>query len=256
MEDNPEQLEVIYVTEMTDAAVHWDKVVTKLRMGIPAVVYSKGLLPIDEFATLPQVACSLTITGWGGTWLEPNVPPPDKMISWLHYAYGKLGDRVRLRIDPIVPSQEGFNKACSIAKQILVPIRTIVSILQFYKGMEETFRKLDIKSSIYTDKSGRAWFPKREVAAEAYRRLKYANPNLTYQFCGMPYEVGDTHTGCVDDDLLAAIGVTNFKRIKPGVQRPGCKCVIQKRQLVSGPCKHACQYCYARHGSKAEGNTP
>ena len=62
----------------------------------------------------------------------------------------------------------------------------------------------------------------------------------------MPYQVeGAEHTGCVDDALLAAIGVDRFKRIAPGRQRPGCRCVIAKRQALGGACAHGCLYCYA-----------
>ena len=245
-----DELEVILVTEMTDAAVHWDEIARKLSGGAHAVLYSKALLPIGELEKLPHVACSVTITGWGGTWLEPCVMPPNLLVGWLNDAHKTLGDRVRLRIDPIVPSAEGFERAAKVASMVDFPIRTTVSLLQFYKGMEGTFRGLRLDPKIYTVKSGRAWFPRKEVAENAYHRLMGANPNLTYQFCGMPYEVGDTHTGCVDDDLLAAIGVTKFKRVRPGFQRPGCKCVIKKLQLVSGACPHGCQYCYARHGRK------
>jgi DNA repair photolyase len=62
----------------------------------------------------------------------------------------------------------------------------------------------------------------------------------------MPYlVVGAEHTGCVDDKLLQAIGVTSFKRIAPGRQSPGCRWVITSHLALGGPCTYGCLYCYA-----------
>ena len=62
----------------------------------------------------------------------------------------------------------------------------------------------------------------------------------------MPYKVsGAIHEGCVDKDLLLAIDINNFVEIPKGKQRPGCNCIVKKKQACSGECGHGCLYCYA-----------
>ena len=239
----------VWVTETSDPFFHWQPVADVAASGQPVVVYSKNLVPVDFFSDNPRVAIGLTITGWGGTWLEPGVIAPEAMVAHFNRLAEAVGqERLRLRIDPGIPTDDGLGRAAAVLAGIAAPVRTITSIVQFYKGHDALFSKLDIDRSRYTLKSGRAVYPEPELAAWWLHELLRARPDFAgcISFCGMPYQVeGAEHTGCVDDELLRAIGVTDFKRVAPGRQRPGCRCVIAKRQALGGPCTHGCLYCYA-----------
>jgi len=246
---NSVRTEFVWVTESSDPFFHWQPVAEVAGSGQPVVVYSKNLVPVDFFRDNPRVALGLTITGWGGTWLEPGVIPAATMAAHFNRVAEAIGgERLRLRIDPGIPTADGLHRARSVLRSITVPVRTITSIIQFYKGHDRLFARLGIDRGRYTLRSGRALYPDPEIAAWWLRELLQTRPDFAgcVSFCGMPYQVaGAEHTGCVDDDLLRAIGVTDFERIAPGRQRPGCRCVIAKRQALHGACNHGCLYCYA-----------
>lgn len=237
----------VFTTEMTDGLPAWATVRNLLIADQPVVVYTKGVLNLDqvELISKHRGSLSVTITGWGGTWLESRVPPSYNTIPFLYWAKEILGNKLRLRIDPVVPTTEGFRKAFRVA-ELVPPLRCTTSIIQKYKGHDLILSKLGLSSEAFTIKSGNAWFVPKRTAEHWFGLLQQANPELASrtQFCGMPYQVGALHTGCIDDDLLRDLGVTKFTRVVPGVQRPGCRCVIRKRQ-IRGTCSHGCAYCYA-----------
>jgi DNA repair photolyase len=238
----------IYVTEMVDPVGRWAGIVQSIKKGIPLVLYTKAPVPI-EVLTLSNknFALSYTITGWGGTWLESCVPSPDKMIKSFNGSAQLLKDRISLRVDPIIPTEEGFEKSLSVIKQIAHPTRIVTSILQLYANHDKMAKKLGIDMELYTVRAGRALFVQKEIAKKWIDMVHKAQPwtKGRIQMCGMPYEIeGSVHTGCVDDKLLKLIGITDYDKVAPGKQRPGCKCVITKKQLIMGSCPHRCIYCY------------
>jgi hypothetical protein len=204
---------------------------------------------VDLLKKQTNAAVSITITGWGGTWLEPGVEKPEKMVKFFNITLKKIGaERMRLRIDPVVPTEEGFARAKSVAEGIKEPVDVVTSLIQLYRRQEKVFYKLEVDLTRYSIKSGRARYPEKELAEKWLQILLCANSGFRgkVQFCGMPYEIyGAVHTGCVDEKLLRAIGVRDFRKIRPGKQRPGCKCVITKKQVIGGKCLHGCLYCYA-----------
>ena len=234
---------------MTDPVSRWKTVIDEIKRGFPIVLYTKAPAPL-ELLTLPHknFALSYTITGWGGTWLEPNVPAPKTMINSFNGGAQMLGNRLSLRVDPVVPTSEGFARAAEVLKAIQHPTRVTTSILQLYQGHEVMAKKLNIDGSIYNITAGRARFVHKDIAnswiAVAHKAASWTLGRI--QMCGMPYEIeGAVHTGCIDEAVLESIGITDFERIPAGRQRPGCKCVIAKRQLMMGACQHHCAYCYA-----------
>lgn len=237
----------IWTTEMTDPIFHWEKIEQFAKRKEPLLVYSKAKIPVDFLIENPQIGFNLTISGWGNTWLEPNVPDVIDMINYFNQLTKVIDiNRLRLRIDPGVPTKEGINKAITVIKNIEVLPKVITSIIQYYTQQYDIFKQLGIDLEFYRIQSGRAVFPKKEIAVRWLQCLREARPEADISFCGMPYTIeGSNHTGCIDDDMLTTIGVKNYLRINPGKQRPGCKCVISKRQACIGDCNHGCRYCYA-----------
>jgi len=240
--------EYVYATEMSDPVMNWPAVDRVINEGHPVILYSKATLPIDYLKDKSNVAIGITISGWGGTWLEPNVFAPNVMIDYFNKLIKEIPiERVLLRVDPVIPTTEGFLRALRVIKGIVGKPRVISSIIQYYSGHEKIFHKLGISRMItYKEKHGRALFPKKIVAEMWIDCVKKTRPDLDITLCGMPYEVeGAIHDGCVNENLLRALSVEEFVAIEPGFQRPGCKCVIKKRQIYLGRCNHGCAYCYA-----------
>lgn len=241
----------VWVTELTDPFFYIKEIEAKIPSGEPIVLYTKAKLPPHLLKIIyksTNVAISYTITGWGGTWLEPCVPNTKDMVKHINSVMCDLDPkRIRLRIDPVIPTVEGMIRAGAVAMFIENHINIITSILQLYKSHEEMACRLGIDLSHYTITSGRAKFVKEEVTLKwlnyLYRIASWTIGQV--QFCGMPYPVpGAIHQGCIDLTLLEAIGA-NVPIILQGKQRPGCKCIVNKKQIVQGKCGHSCIYCYA-----------
>ena len=72
---------------------------------------------IDEVIKVKnKVIVHATITGMGGTVVEPRVPPAYISIGQLErlIAKGFPAEQIVLRIDPIVPTQKGINTAIRV----------------------------------------------------------------------------------------------------------------------------------------------
>ena len=251
MKEVHKEFDKILITEMCDPVFYLPQIYPIIKSGQPIILYSKGIVPIDIFEEHKNVGFNLTISGWGGSWLEPRVTEPEIMISYYNSLIAKIDiNRIKLRIDPGIPTKEGLKKAIHILKSIDKIPQIIISIIQKYKWHSELFNKLGIEDFFYTIESGNALFPEKEIAESWIRRLLDARPEAEgyISFCGMPYEVQfSNHVGCVDETFLKAIGVEKFIKIKKGYQRPGCKCVIKKKQVLNGQqCLHGCMYCYAQ----------
>jgi hypothetical protein len=76
------------------------------------------------------VAVGLTLTGLGGTWLEPGVIAPEAMVAHFNDLAEAIGrEHLRLRIDPGIPTAEGLRRAVAVLAGIVAPVRTITSII-------------------------------------------------------------------------------------------------------------------------------
>ncbi len=92
-------VDFVWVTETSDPFFHWQPVAEVAASGQPVVVYSKNVVPVDFLRDNPRVAVGLTITGWGGTWLEPGVAAPEAMVAHLNNVAEAVGcQRLRLRV--------------------------------------------------------------------------------------------------------------------------------------------------------------
>ena len=89
---------------------------------------------VDEVLRLHKMGRKIIVhcgcTGWGGTWLEPNVPTPDIQLGFLGQLItsGFPATQCVLRIDPIIPCQEGLDavkRVFSEAYKIKIPYEQI-----------------------------------------------------------------------------------------------------------------------------------
>ncbi len=82
---------------------------------------------------------------------------------------------------------------------------------------------------------------KSERHIESVNRL-WNEENPGAEICGEP---GMACTGCISERDLAILGIESMA-IPMGRQRPECKCLAVKRELLSrrGQCASGCLYCY------------
>lgn len=205
----------------------------------------------DLLGAYAQLFFHLTITGLGGSRLEPRVPPWREVAAQLPQLAAWAGDarRVTVRFDPIVHWREAgaieSNLGC--AEAILDAaaesgVRTVrVSIAALYPKMR---------------RRGFAWYdPSPQERFEiAARLLELAAPRgLELYSCADPTlaAAGIRPSSCIDGRLLAELHPQRLPlptHKDPG-QRPACGCTpsidIGSYRMK---CPHACAYCYAAPG--------
>jgi len=232
----------IGITERGDAGLDfsWVQKIDKYRFNI---LITKNLN--DEFINLVEnrsnIIVHATITGYGGSKLEPNVLKPDWSINQL----SKLIEsnfplnKIVLRVDPIFNSDKGLDTSLKIMQQ---GIDMGISRIRFsfidiyYKHLQSRFQKAGIKippsSPTLTQR-------------ELLHKFIAHNQKTVFESCAEGFKFD---TGCISPydfelfNLLPDVSHTN------GQQRKNCKCLACKVELLNQKkrCPHQCQYCYWR----------
>ena len=188
-----------------------------------------------------------TITGMGGTTLEPNVPPPEQMLACVGplVNYAGAPARVRIRFDPVVhlrlPNAETFSNlnwfdtiAAEAYRHGICDFS--ISWMAAYKKVVSRLRKHGITEiAIGADR----W--KKEIEWLAERASRYS---IRLHGCCVP---GMRVSRCIDGALLSELHpeklTCSTKRAKS--QRTTCGCTESYDIGWYNPCPHGCIYCYA-----------
>lgn len=199
-----------------------------------------------------------TTTGWGGTPMEPHVYDYHTQLSAVQHLIqeGFPADRVVIRVDPIIPKQEGLARAEAVIRQanrmgLLEQGRLRISVLDEY-----THTKTRMQSRGYTPcyPSGQFYASPGQFKAVA-ELLDNLNRKLglTFETCAEPmlskYMTTNSirHTGCLSEEDLRRMGLPMpDKKAVNGQNRHGCLCLTCKTELLSRrhPCANQCAYCY------------
>jgi hypothetical protein len=227
----------IGITERGDAALDhgW---LPWVKEGNPAILITKDpYMLYQQLQTMNgsrnfNVIIHATITGMGGSALEPNVPYKDLAIK----GYEKLiefysVERVVLRIDPVIPTDSGIKVAASVLKYKDPQGRVRISFIDQYPHVKTRLIGLGIPLPWST------FHAPLELRSQAYNDL--GRPEI----CGEP-DFLCICTGCVseiDCKTLKVIPDTDLKG-----QRKFCSCLMNKKELLKfkEPCFHKCIYCY------------
>jgi len=202
----------------------------------PAILITKDPLRLFEDLTMlkyRRVIVHCTITGMGGTLIEPNVSPISNALEGLSKLLPLIGhNRIVLRIDPIFPTENGKLLALEVlkqAKEISPNIRVRISFLDNYPHIKNRFKNANLGSLDYN------FHAPLEIRKQIWEEL--GSPET----CAEP---GLPCFGCVSLTDAKALGiyVTNERK----GQRSLCNCVSAKKELLKDPnlCKHNCIYCY------------
>lgn len=227
---------MIGITERGDAAIHheWKSWVNA---GEPAILITKDPGGLLEHATVDMnIIIHATITGFGGTKVEPGVPHPTEALDGYRQLCDLFGEaRVVLRIDPIIPTEKGIRTATMpVLKRARGRVRA--SFLDNYPHVKERFRKAGLPVLPYDFHAPLE--QRKRIHGELEVQL-----GQEIEICGEP---GMACTGCVSMTDMDTLLVTGLAR--GGGQRKACACLSLKKELLNhrGQCKHGCLYCYWR----------
>jgi len=221
------------------------------------VLWSKDFRPLlrdvggvrRALAVYDQVFCHLTITGLGGTPLEPGIPPWQEVAVQLPELVQFVGDprRVSVRYDPIVHWYEGEAIRSNLphAEPILREVRRagITALRISFATVYGKVRK----------RKGWRWYdPGREQRLEITGNLVTLASalGLTLYSCsqGDVLSAGALPSRCIDGELLTALHPQHLPAAlaKDRGQREECGCTLSVDIGSYGMrCPNGCRYCYA-----------
>lgn len=240
----------IGITERGDASIDygWEE---KLNTVDGAVLITKNVT--DEFIsrTLPvkdKVILHATITGFGGSVLEPNVMPAEMSMEQLK-ALMELGfpaTHIVVRVDPIIPTARGLGKAKKvIAMGADIGItRFRISVLDMYLHVKERFRNAGLD---YPYGSRFSATDRQMADVDVMLKNVLAEfPSISIECCAEPRLKVPKHTGCIGPKDFALLGLNAPREETGRKQRAECLCSSCKTELLTNKCRcpNGCLYCY------------
>lgn len=253
---------IISASRRTDLVAHYpDRLAGRLHErgldGIHTVVLwtkdPRNLLchgPLREaLSGVGQVFLHWTVTGLGGTFLEPNVPPAESQLGLLEGVVASLGDPRRLhwRYDPLIAARREHERVSNID-------------LDVFRSLAEPFARAGVPA-VHT--SFVSLYPKvvRRLAAAGIE-LEARDADEEQRFLGRLAEEaaargmelltccqpGFPRQRCIDGELLVRLHPTGeaCRTDRARGQRDLCGCTASLDIGHYLPCPSRCLYCYAR----------
>jgi len=203
----------------------------------------KYLRPIDQIYFL------LTVTGLGGTPLEPEVPEPGQTLKTIPDLIDFSGSvlRIALRYDPLIDVVYDKNIHLSnidsnLFQNVLGSAyatgikRIITSYVTVYPKVKRRLDKYDFKIIDH---------PLSEIKDFILKKMMPRVERLQMEFstCVLP-EV--TKKGCIDGNLFTELHPQKepCSTAKDKTQRESCHCTKSVDIGMWFPCFHNCFYCY------------
>lgn len=187
----------------------------------------------------------LTVTGYGGSVVEPNTPTSD----WSKNQFSKLingGFPIKnavLRLDPVIPTKKGIETALSVMDKFSqYKIKRLrISFLDMYKHVKQRFSENGLPVPY---ESFHASFDVRKEALNILteRAEKYEMP---VEVCGEP---GLESIPCISQKDLEILGLSEEITLSGKKnQRSSCSCPENKTELLRQKphrCQNNCLYCF------------
>ena len=213
------------------------------------IIITKNVCNIIPILLRNKEKCILhaTITGFGGTNWEPNVPSYIEAFQNVQLLIdsGFPKEQIVLRLDPFIPTQVGFDRARMVIKHnyFTTQIKRLrFSYLDLYPHVIERFWKENSLASI-------------EVAANNLNKVQFFKREFeqhldTHKFCNF-----DSIEACAENIKYKApciskkdLEILNMTEKLQGSsnQRSACGCPANKVELLFNKtkCFHGCLYCY------------
>ncbi len=201
----------------------------------------------ETLARYRQLYVHLTITGLGGSVLEPRIPPWQEVAGMLPRLVDFTGDarRISWRFDPIICAEVGgeifsnfvlFPEIIPEVSKSGIPLcRT--SWVEPYAKVQRRCDKMGVTLSLHSPEE------RREHVRELSRIAR--EHGMEMRFCAMK---DFPQSRCIDGELLSELhpdGLT-CSRARAKGQRSLCGCTKSiDIGWYSQKCPHGCLYCYA-----------
>ncbi len=219
--------------------------------------------PLKELLTddLTNVCVNLTLTGLGGTRLEPRGPAAEEVLGDLPELIALIGgpERVRWRFDPLIPTDdllERFNALAPRFAALGVDTCTFAfpSARSLRGNLEARYRDLGVPR--WPDEAARRDFVARMAAVAGplgIQLLSCSQPEV------LGYHPAVRPAQCIPGHVLATAH-------PPGTPGPSGKDPSQRRHCTCPPsqdlgdyrtdaCSTGCLYCYSTLGGPDAGQT-
>ncbi len=203
-----------------------------------------------------KIIVHCTCTGWGNSYMEPNVPSFETQIKNLDNLIknGFPISQIVLRIDPIFPTAEGLQRVYNVLNEAhnaphlnkLQNVRIRISIYDEYAHIRKRLQNNGL-NNIY---NGALFAPDYLMTFTRHKLKKFAETyNIRYECCAEPKLSDDIfdHCGCISNKDLSILGLDNVPETDINKQnRYGCLCLSCKKELLTNrqQCPHKCLYCY------------
>lgn len=218
--------------------------------------FQKILLSLYHEKHYHNILLHLTCTGWGYTPMEPNVPNTDTQLSYLEDLL-KAGfpiNHVVLRLDPIIPTPEGLERAKQVLSHPIVQkykyqLQVRISVIDLYA---HTKQRMSAAGYTLPNLS----FRPTKTELQPVLQLLQQFPEFHYETCAedtlceMAWDSDVTplfieNNGCISYKELELFQLPT-NQLPTGGQRSTCHCLACKSELLNQRhrCPHHCLYCY------------
>lgn len=226
----------------------------------PAALLASPLRELLE-SELTNVAVNLTLTGLGGTRLEPCGPDAEAVLADLPPLIALLGgaQRLRWRFDPLIPTDDLLGRFTELAARFAalgVPTCTFAfpSARSLRGNLVARYRDLGVDR--WPDEASRRSFV-ADMAAVAgplgIRLLSCSQPEV------LGYHPAVRQAQCIPGDVLASAFGPSFPGPtgKDPSQRRHCACPPSQDlgDYRTDACGTGCLYCYSTLGGPDAGET-
>lgn len=192
-----------------------------------------------------KIILHLTCTGWGGSELEPFVPK----LETTRKKFGELIEKgfpiehCVLRIDPIIPTEDGIDRMFGVLKAFCNTgiERVRFSILDMYDHVKKRFREANLEVPYET------FHAPLEIRKTIYNILLDFGKEYKFdvESCAEP---GIESISCLSQKDIDILGLTDkIKLVGNKGQRSNCSCPINKTSLFKTKperCLQKCLYCF------------
>jgi len=255
---------VISASRRTELLAHYpDHLVRRLREIGPenihtVVIWTKDPTNLIRHEAVRKALCGVgqvfvhwTITGLGGTFLEPNVPPAAQQLRLLDDVVGYVGDarRIHWRYDPLISARQTAAPGLSASNIDLDLFRMLArpmadagvpvvhtSFAAMYRKVVRRLAAAGVEVDDVGPDERRTFIGQLADAAAAL--------GLTLLTCCEP---GFPVHRCIDGELLTALHPAGraCRTDRARGQRELCGCTASLDIGRYLPCPNGCLYCYA-----------
>lgn len=201
-----------------------------------------------------QVCAQFTITGLGGSWLEPGVPRPEEALVQLRPLAAWLGEgRLTVRFDPIVHWIEDGQVTSNLPQADLVLSACAeAGVRDVRLSFATIYAKMKRRGVQWHDPSPEE---KLALAGDLVQRARALG--VTLRGCCQPdlAAAGVAPAGCVDGVQLARLHPRGLPAPtgRDRGQRSACLCTPSVDiGSYDMPCPNSCLYCYANPRKRAD----